>query len=53
MGSWLHHAKLYAATAGLIIIFCMTGWWGVYRSKKGDDMLSPDMAWVYVLAHDL
>ncbi len=31
--------------AGLINIFCMTGWWGIYSSKDEKDMLWPDMTW--------
>ena len=50
MGGW---HNVLNGIAGLINIFCMTGWWGIYRSKKGDDMLWPDMAWVYILAYDV
>ena len=50
MGGW---HNIFNGIAGLINIFCMTGWWGIYRSKKGDDMLWPDMTWVYILAYDL
>ena len=39
--------------AGLLNIFCMTGWWGIYSSKKKDDMLWPDMIWLYILAYDV
>ncbi len=39
--------------AGIINIFCMTGWWGIYSSKKKDDMLWPDMIWVYIVAYDI
>ncbi len=39
--------------AGIINIFCMTGWWGIYTSKKKDDMLWPDMIWLYILAYDV
>lgn len=39
--------------AGLINIFCMTGWWGIYTSKDKKDMLWPDMTWCYILAYDL
>ena len=65
MTSWFHYAKLYAATigcigfmalkykAGLLNIFCMTGWFGIYASKKKDDMLWPDMTWVFIVAYDL
>ena len=34
-------------------VFCMTGWWGIYTSKKRDDMLWPDMTWVFIIAYDL
>lgn len=50
MGGW---HNVFNGIAGLINIFCMTGWWGIYRSKKGDDMLWPDMTWVYILSYDL
>ncbi len=50
MGGW---HNVFNGIAGLINIFCMTGWWGIYRSKKGDDMLWPDMTWVYIIAYDL
>ena len=50
MGGW---HNVLNGIAGLINIFCMTGWWGIYRSKKGDDMLWPDMTWVYILAYDV
>ena len=39
--------------AGIINVFCMTGWWGIYISKKHDDMLWPDMIWLYILAYDV
>ena len=39
--------------AGIINIFCMTGWWGIYASKKKEDMLWPDMTWLYILAYDV
>lgn len=29
------------------------GWWGIYSSKNKQDMLWPDMIWVYVLAYDV
>jgi hypothetical protein len=31
--------------AGIVNIFCMTGWWGIYTSKNKQDMLWPDMTW--------
>lgn len=39
--------------AGIVNILCMTGWWGIYSSKKQEDMLWPDMIWLYILAYDL
>ncbi len=31
----------------------MTGWWGIYSSKKHDDMLWPDMTIWYIVAYDV
>ena len=39
--------------AGLINIFCMTGWWGIYSSKKKDDMLWPDMTIWFIVSYDI
>ena len=39
--------------AGLINIFCMTGWWVIYSSKKKDDMLWPDMTIWFIVAYDI
>ena len=39
--------------SGIINIFCMTGWWGIYTSKDKKDMLWPDMIWLYILAYDV
>jgi len=50
MGGW---HNVFNGIAGLINIFCMTGWWGIYVSKKKDDMLWPDMTWVFIIAYDL
>lgn len=54
-GVWLYGGwwNLLNGIAGLINIFCMTSWWGIYSSKKGEDMLWPDMTWVYILAYDV
>ena len=41
------------AAGGIINIFCMTAWWGIYSSKDQKDMLWPDMTWCYILAYDL
>ncbi len=45
--------NVFNGIAGLINIFCMTSWWSVYPSKDGNDMLWPDMTWVYILAYDI
>ena len=54
-GVWLYGGwwNIANGVAGLVNIFCMTGWWGIYSSKKKDDMLWPDMTWVYILAYDI
>ena len=39
--------------AGILNIFCMTGWWGIYRSKDKKDMLWPDMTFLYIIAYDV
>lgn len=39
--------------AGIVNIFCMTGWWGIYASKDKKDMLWPDMTFLYILAYDV
>ena len=39
--------------AGLLNILCMTGWFGIYISKKRQDMLWPDMTWVFIISYDL
>ena len=39
--------------AGIINIFCMTGWWGIYTSKDKKDMLWPDMTVWFIIAYDL
>ena len=54
-GVWLYGGwwNWLNGIAGLINIFCMTGWWGIYSSKKKDDMLWPDMTWMFILAYDV
>lgn len=55
-GVWLYGGwwNILNGVAGIINIFCMTGWWGIYSSKnKQQDMLWPDMIWVYILAYDV
>ena len=49
-GGW---HNVFNGVAGLINIACMTGWFGIYVSKKKQDMLWPDMTWCYILAYDL
>ncbi len=54
-GVWLYGGwwNWVNGIAGLINIFCMTGWWGIYVSKKKDDMLWPDMTWCFIIAYDI
>ena len=54
-GVWLYGGwwNVVNGIAGLINIFCMTGWWGIYSSKKKDDMLWPDMTWAFIVAYDI
>lgn len=54
-GGWWN---LLNGIAGILNIFCMTGWWGIYSSKNkkgvvGQDMLWPDMTWAFILAYDV
>ena len=49
-GGW---HNVFNGLAGLINIACMTGWFGIYISKKRQDMLWPDMTWVFIIAYDL
>nr|WP_305069136.1 DUF5692 family protein [Limosilactobacillus kribbianus] len=39
--------------AGIINVFCMTGWFGIYSSKDEHDMLWTDMTWLFILAYDV
>ena len=50
MGGW---HNVFNGLAGLINIACMTGWFGIYVSRKKQDMLWPDMTWVFIVAYDL
>ena len=54
-GVWLYGGwwNVLNGLAGIINILCMTGWWGIYSSKKKDDMLWPDMTWMFILAYDV
>lgn len=54
-GVWLYGGwwNIVNGIAGIINIFCMTGWWGIYSSKKHDDMLWPDMTVYFIIAYDL
>ncbi|WP_302144369.1 DUF5692 family protein [Senegalimassilia anaerobia] len=42
-GGW---HNVFNGIAGILNIFVMTGWWGIYTSKKKQDMLWPDMTQV-------
>lgn len=54
-GVWLYGGwwNWFNGIAGLINIFCMTGWFCIYTSKKEDDMLWPDMTIWYIVAYDV
>lgn len=54
-GVWLYGGwwNVLNGIAGIINIFCMTGWWGIYSSKGRQDMLWPDMTWMFILAYDI
>ena len=54
-GIWLYGGwwNVLNGIAGIINIFCMTDWWGIYSSKDKTDMLWPDMTWHFILAYDL
>ena len=49
-GGW---HNVFNGIAGLLNIFVMTGWFGIYVSKKKQDMLWPDMTWVFIIAYDI
>ena len=52
---WLYGGwhNVFNGIAGIINIFCMTGWWAVYSSKDKKDMIWPDMIWVYIIVYDI
>ncbi len=56
-GVWLYGGwwNWVNGIAGLVNILCMTGWWGIYRSKDKNhaDMLWPDMTWAFIIAYDI
>ncbi len=55
-GVWLYGGwwNILNGVAGIINIFCMTGWFGIYSSKhKQQDMLWPDMTWEFIIAYDV
>ncbi len=54
-GVWIYGGwwNIVNGVAGIINIFCMTGWWGIYSSKKHDDMLWPDMTIWFIVAYDV
>lgn len=49
-GGW---HNVFNGIAGIINIACMTGWFGIYISKKRQDMLWPDMTWVFIISYDI
>lgn len=49
-GGW---HNVFNGIAGILNIFVMTGWFGIYVSKKKKDMLWPDMTWVFIISYDL
>lgn len=49
-GGW---HNVFNGVAGLLNIACMTGWFGIYISKKRQDMIWADMTWVFIIAYDL
>ena len=54
-GVWLYGGwwNVLNGIAGIINIFYMTGWWGIYSSKGRQDMLWPDMTWMFIIAYDI
>ena len=48
-GGW---HNVFNGVAGLLNIFCMTGWFGIYASKKKDDMLWCTSAQVFPMFQD-
>ena len=48
-----HWFKCFPFVIVAINILCMTGWFGIYISKKRQDMLWPDMTWVFIIAYDI
>lgn len=54
-GVWLYGAwwNVLNGLAGIINVFFMTGWFGIYSSKNEQDMLWPDMTWLFILAYDV
>ena len=54
-GVWLYGGwwNVLNGIAGILNILCMTGGWGIYSSKGRQDMLWPDMTWMFILAYDV
>ena len=54
-GVWLYGGwhNVFNGIAGIMNIFCMTGWWAVYSSKDKKDMIWPDMTWCFIIAYDI
>jgi len=48
---WLWH--LFNVLAGLINLVCITGYRGIYISKKKQDVLCPNLTGIYILAFSL
>lgn len=49
-GGW---HNVFNGVAGILNIIGITGWAGIYISKDKNDMIWPDMIWIYILAYDL
>ncbi|MDR1712695.1 MAG: DUF5692 family protein [Coriobacteriales bacterium] len=49
-GGW---HNIFNGVAGILNILVMTGWFGIYVSKKKQDMLWPDMTWVFIISYDI
>ncbi|MFC5370513.1 DUF5692 family protein [Arcanobacterium bovis] len=49
-GGW---HNVFNGLAGILNIFVMTGWFGIYVGKKKQDMIWADMTWVFIISYDL
>ena len=54
-GVWVYGGwwNVLNGLAGILNIFCMTGWCNLYTSKDNKDMLWPDMTFPFILAYDV